>query len=454
MEHSPDALIHAPRFLEPEFAISVQNLTKVYKLYDSPQDRLKEALNPFRRKYHKDFYALTDVSFEVKKGDTVGILGRNGSGKSTLLKLITGVLSPTKGEVAVNGRISALLELGAGFNPLISGLENVYFNGTLLGFTKEEMDARIDAILSFADIGDFIHQQVRTYSSGMFVRLAFAVQALVDPDILIVDEALAVGDALFQKRCYKKMEDLISNGTTLLYVSHDQESIRRLTSYAILLKDGRQFASGPSSDIVLDYRRLLHNEETSYLQKQVNHRKNLLGTETPLEATNAINTISDRRSYGDGDAEVLEVKVLNANDQEESTFYPGDLMRIVLKCQVHKDMTHLNVGIRIRNKEGIKMYSWGTLNQDQAIWAGLTQGEIFWDRHFIAEEICNVIIEGTCLLGQNLYELQAHISEENDKYYLAQRMLHWQDEAAFFRVAITRDYQFGGVSDLRMQAIF
>src|SRR6266567_831722 len=226
--------------MSSDVAISVQNLTKIYKLYDSPQDRLKESLHPLRKKYHKDFYALNDVSVEIKRGETVGIIGKNGSGKSTLLKIITGVLTPSSGNVTVNGKISALLELGAGFNPELTGVENVYFNGTLLGYSREEMERRLADILSFADIGAFVYQPVKSYSSGMFVRLAFAVQAMVDPDVLIVDEALSVGDALFQKRCFQKMEQLISNGTTLLFVSHDQESIRTLTSRAILLKDGNQ----------------------------------------------------------------------------------------------------------------------------------------------------------------------------------------------------------------------
>jgi ABC-type polysaccharide/polyol phosphate transport system ATPase subunit len=182
-----------------EITIKVEHLGKVYRLYNSPIDRLKEAIHPFRKKYHKDFFALHDISFEVKKGEAIGIIGKNGSGKSTLLKLITGVLSPSSGNVTVNGRVSSLLELGAGFNPELNGIENIYFYGTINGFSKEEMDSRLDSILAFADIGEFVFQPVKSYSSGMYVRLAFAVAIQIDPGILIIDEALSVGDIFFNR---------------------------------------------------------------------------------------------------------------------------------------------------------------------------------------------------------------------------------------------------------------
>ena len=190
-----------------DVAISVNHVSKVYKLYDNPMDRLKESLGLSRKKKYKEHYALNGISFEIKKGETVGIIGTNGSGKSTILKIITGVLNPTSGSVQVDGRISALLELGAGFNMEYTGLENVYLNGTMLGFSKEEIDARLQDILDFADIGEFIHQPVKTYSSGMFVRLAFAVAINIDPEILIVDEALSVGDIFFQSKCFRKFEE-------------------------------------------------------------------------------------------------------------------------------------------------------------------------------------------------------------------------------------------------------
>ncbi len=216
------------------------------------------------RQYYREFWALKDVSFDVKNGETVGIIGRNGSGKSTLLQIITGTLAPTEGTVITHGRIAALLELGSGFNPDFTGRENVYLNGALLGFSTAQIDEKFDAIASFADIGEHLDQPVKTYSSGMLVRLAFAVQVQVEPEILIVDEALAVGDALFQKRCFQRIEKLVSDGTTVLFVSHDQESVRTLTNRALLLNKGRSVEWGLSSEVVLKYRKLLHDEEAAY----------------------------------------------------------------------------------------------------------------------------------------------------------------------------------------------
>ena len=221
-------------------AIQVKDVTKIYKLYDKPIDRLKESLHPGHKEYHRKFYALDKISFDVKKGETVGIIGTNGSGKSTILKIITGVLTPTTGEVKVDGTISALLELGAGFNMDYTGIENIYMNGTMMGFSKKEMDEKLQDILDFADIGDFVHQPVKTYSSGMFVRLAFALAINVEPEILIVDEALSVGDVFFQAKCYRRMEEIRKRGTTILMVTHDAFT----ASYAsriLFLQDGKIF---------------------------------------------------------------------------------------------------------------------------------------------------------------------------------------------------------------------
>lgn len=211
-----------------DLAIKVDTLSKVYHLFDSPKDRIKEALHPWRKKFHKDFYALDKVSFEVHKGETFGIIGQNGGGKSTLLKIISSVLSPSGGSCTVNGTVSSLLELGTGFNPDLTGMDNVYFYTTLLGFTKDEIDAKIDEILEFADIGEFIKQPVRSYSSGMYVRLAFAVAVQVNPDILIIDEALSVGDIRFQQKCYRKMRGFKDENKTIILVTHDTGAILNL----------------------------------------------------------------------------------------------------------------------------------------------------------------------------------------------------------------------------------
>lgn len=236
-----------------DVAIKAENLSKIYKLYDKPIDRMKESLSLSKKKYSREHYALNNISFEVKKGETIGILGTNGSGKSTLLKIITGVLTQSSGNLEVNGKISALLELGAGFNPEYTGLENIYLNGTMMGYTREEMQQRVDPIMDFADIGEFINQPVKTYSSGMFARLAFAVSINVEPEILIVDEALSVGDVRFQTKCINKMKELKENGTTILFVSHATEQIKRFCTKAMWINKGEMIDIGESSEIVDKY---------------------------------------------------------------------------------------------------------------------------------------------------------------------------------------------------------
>ena len=213
--------------------IDVRDVTKVYKLYKDPKDRFREAVNPFHKKYGEPFYALNHVSFQVGSGETVGIIGTNGSGKSTILKIITGVIQATEGSVEVNGKVSALLELGAGFDMDYSGVANIFMNGAVLGFSREEMEKKKNDILEFADIGDFVYQPVKTYSSGMLVRLAFALAINVEPEILIIDEALAVGDAFFQAKCFNKLEEIKNSGTTILFVSHDIVSVKKLCSRAV-----------------------------------------------------------------------------------------------------------------------------------------------------------------------------------------------------------------------------
>ena len=230
--------------------IKVRDLVKKYNIYDEPLDRLKEIFSIKKKCYHKEFLALNGLTFDVEKGDAIGILGKNGSGKSTLLKMITGVLTPTSGTLEIEGKIAAILELGTGFNMEYTGVENIYLNGTMMGYTKEEMDEKVQGIIDFADIGDFINQPVKVYSSGMFARLAFAVASNVDPEILIVDEALAVGDTRFQMKCISKMKKLKEKGTTILFVSHATEQVKRFCNKAIWLKDGKIEAEGESSEIV------------------------------------------------------------------------------------------------------------------------------------------------------------------------------------------------------------
>lgn len=237
--------------MQSNLAINVCDVTKIYRLYDKPIDRLKESISLTHKKYHKEFFALDKISFSVEKGSTVGIIGTNGSGKSTILKIITGVLNPTTGSVEVDGNISALLELGAGFNMDYTGIENIYMNGTMMGFSREQMEAKLPEILEFADIGDFVYQPVKTYSSGMFVRLAFALAINVEPEILIVDEALSVGDVFFQAKCYRRMEEIRKTGTTILMVTHDMGSVIKYCDKVILLNKGEFLAEGPDRKSVV-----------------------------------------------------------------------------------------------------------------------------------------------------------------------------------------------------------
>jgi lipopolysaccharide transport system ATP-binding protein len=433
--------------------IRVQDLGKCYKVYGRPHERLLQGLT--RRRFGRDFWALRHVSFEVQRGEAIGIVGRNGSGKSTLLQILAGTLQPSEGSAEVTGRIGALLELGSGFNAEFTGRENVYMLGAILGFTRQQIDERFDDIAGFADIGEFLDQPVKTYSTGMFVRLAFAVQAQLNPDILIVDEALAVGDALFQKRCYARLDELRAQGVTFLIVSHDQETIRTRTGRALLLSDGRVRALGPPADVLLDYRRLLHDDETRYYQHQLERRAHAGSPATAGEPAPAQDATSERdpTSFGDLDATVERLEILDAAGQPASVFYPGDILRFRATVSVKVALGHLNVSLRIRNREGIKMYSWGTLNQDISIWAGRRTGEVFWDRTFAAGDRIVVEFRSECRLGTNWYEVQVGVTEENDRYYGAQRMLHWREEMGFFQVHVAvKEHFFGGVSDMQMTA--
>jgi lipopolysaccharide transport system ATP-binding protein len=275
----------------PEMVISVCGVGKMYRIYDRPQDRLKQMLWRGRRQYGREFWALRDVSFELRKGETVGIIGRNGSGKSTLLQIIAGTLAPSEGEVTVNGRVAALLELGSGFNPEFTGRENVFLNGAILGFSREEMDLYFDDIVAFADIGEFVDQPVKLYSSGMVVRLAFAVQAFVPKEILIVDEALAVGDIFFQAKCMAQMKRLLDNGVTVLFVSHDTRAVKSLCRRALLLDHG-QIIENSTADIVAE----------KYYSLKVRSEQAILGT-----------------TYGQGDA----LDRLGDTENSDNAFTPS-----------------------------------------------------------------------------------------------------------------------------------
>jgi lipopolysaccharide transport system ATP-binding protein len=434
-----------------EMAIRVQGVSKRYELYAKPSDQLKQLVMPRLQRlsgrtphnYFQEFWALRDVSFEVRKGEAFGIVGRNGSGKSTLLQIITGTLTPTKGSVSTQGRVAALLELGSGFDPEFTGRENIYMNGALLGFDRAQIDEKFDAIAAFADIGLHLDQPVKSYSSGMVVRLAIAVQTQVEPDILIVDEALAVGDALFQKRCYRQIDKLLNNGCTLLFVSHDQEIVRTLTSRAVFLNSGVPVKYGVTTDVLFAYREFLQaQEEAAFLDLQQRTQLELATKqEVPLE-----------RSYGSREVEITSVEVLAADGSRQSVLHAGDPMQIVVSCVCNVDIDNLNVAFRILNKEGVKVTTWGTLNEDMPRFPDDTSNS-FWGQAFSKGERFKVAFSGTCSLGANLYEIQATVAREHDQYYGNQQVLHWMDEAAHLTVILkNKEYVFDGICDLGLRS--
>lgn len=305
--------------MEKKIAIEVKNIVKVYKLYDKLRDRMYDALG--LKKNYKRYYALNGVDLSVYQGETVGIIGTNGSGKSTLLKIITGVLSPTSGEVNVNGRISALLELGAGFNMEYNGIENVYLNGTMLGYSEKEIDEKLPAILEFADIGDYVYQPVKTYSSGMFVRLAFAVAINIEPEILIVDEALSVGDVFFQAKCYHKFEEFKKMGKTIIFVSHDLGSISKYCDRVFLLNKGKLLGEGNPKEMIDAFKRVLVGQYESD------------GENAPSEVRENINP--DTQEYGTGQAEITECYVTDENGVRSTAILKGTEFTVHMKVQVN-----------------------------------------------------------------------------------------------------------------------
>lgn len=313
-----------------ELAIRVEDVSKVYRLYNRPSERLFDALGLAGKGRFKEHRALDHVTFDVKKGETVGIIGTNGSGKSTILKIITGVLSPTSGEVEIDGRISALLELGAGFNMEYTGIENVYLNGMMMGFSREEMDARLDDILKFADIGEFVNQPCKTYSSGMFVRLAFAVAINIDPEILIVDEALSVGDVFFQAKCYKKFEDFKAEGKTIIFVSHDISSVAKYCDRVILLNKGVKLSEGNPKDTINLYKKVLLNQSQNIASGQVLADAKENGTKKLWKSNYELNP--QVNEYGTGEAEIIDFAVIDEYGSYTSCIQKGTSFLSAQRC--------------------------------------------------------------------------------------------------------------------------
>lgn len=323
--------------------IAVQNLYKLYRLYNKPSDRLKEVINPFGRNYHKEFYALRNVSFDVGKGEMVGVVGKNGSGKSTLLKILTGVLSPTSGQVDIKGKVSALLELGTGFNPEYSGVENIYFSGTLIGYSREQMKSKITDIISFADIGDYILQPVKTYSSGMFVRLAFAVAINVDPEILIIDEALSVGDIRFQQKCFRKIEEFRKD-KTVLFVSHDLTTLTRFCNRIIWFNDGAIVDDGDPETVLKQYQAYM-------LDSQISKYQVALTSACAHEFENELNIVDESLDVlGDNKAQIMGVGLFDLQNRKTSLVAPQQKVNLIIKVKFNSQLENPIVGFSIKDR--------------------------------------------------------------------------------------------------------
>ena len=332
-----------------DLAISVKGLKKMYRLYNKPSDRLLDAFGLKKHNY-KEHYALNGVDIDIKKGETIGIIGTNGSGKSTMLKIITGVLNPTEGSVSVNGRISALLELGAGFNMEYNGLENVYLNGTMMGFSRKEIDKRLDDILAFADIGDYIYQPVKTYSSGMFVRLAFAVAINIDPEILIVDEALSVGDVFFQSKCYHKFEEFKAAGKTILFVSHDLSSIAKYCDRVVVLNKGDKLAEGGPKEMIDLYKQVLvgqfaHEKDPEY--------KDIL--------EDKMSESTDMLEYGSEDARITEYYVTDSKGLKTNALIKGSEFTIHMHVKFARDVKQPIFAFTIKDVKGTEITGTNTM---------------------------------------------------------------------------------------------
>ena len=350
-----------------ETAILVDHVSKMYKLYDKPMDRLKESLGLSHKKKYKEHFALNDVSFQVHRGETVGIIGTNGSGKSTILKIITGVLNPTGGTVQVNGRISALLELGAGFNQEYSGIENVYLNGTMIGFSREEIDAKLDEILRFADIGDFVYQPVKTYSSGMFVRLAFAIAINIDPEILIVDEALSVGDVFFQAKCYRKFEEFKEMGKTILFVSHDLSSIGKYCDRVVLLNNGVKLAEGGAKEIVNLYRKVLVNQydENGSQEEEKTQEDQELHTDTVMKEK--LNLNPEVLEYGSKLAEITDFAILDDGGNITNLIEKGQTFSVKMRVKFQNDISEPIFAFTIKDLKGTEITGTNTMYEGSPV---------------------------------------------------------------------------------------
>ncbi len=432
--------------MSSNIAIKVENLTKSYQIYDKPSDRLKQMLIGGRKQYYREFKAVQDVSFEIKKGETVGIIGRNGSGKSTLLQLICGTLNPTNGNIQTNGRIAALLELGSGFNPEFTGRENVYMNAAILGLSNSEINNKFDDIVAFADIGEFIEQPVKTYSSGMMMRLAFAVAINVDPLILIIDEALAVGDELFQRKCFSRIEAIKKNGATILFVSHSGGSILELCDHAFLIDAGEKLAMGTPKVILSSYQKLLYAPE----EKKQDIRKSIrMSTEGEALQKNTVNpsidsgSLCEKFNSDDDPAELYEPnlkskstvffesngafisapEIVTLTGRKVNNLRSGRTYEYIYNVEFKKDVYDVRFGMMIKSITGIELGGMSTSSQG----FGLEKVK--------AGDTVNVKFEFNCTLIPGVYFCNAGCRGEVDG---EDKTLHRMVDALMFRVLPTQ----------------
>jgi len=357
-------------------AVEFSRVSKSYSIYASPGDRLKELVTLQRMRFHEDFWALRDISFEIKRGETFCIVGQNGSGKSTLLQMVAGILRPSAGTVSVNGRVSALLELGAGFNQEFSGRDNVYLNGSILGLSTAQIDQRYREIEEFAEIGDFIHQPVKTYSSGMVVRLAFAVAINVDPEVLLVDEALAVGDLYFRHRCMRKVHELRERGVTILFVSHAAADVKAIGDRAMWLEQGRMVEIGDTDTVVEHYLAAMVEKDTAYLSLKASKPKPEWAGERP-HPTEVIDTIPniDHR-YGDRRAEVIGITVVDQHGARLSLLQPNSKAVVRISVRANDYLSRPIVGFMMRNHLGVDFAGTNTSREEYEL-APMRHGDIY-----------------------------------------------------------------------------
>jgi len=411
------------------YAVRAENLNKIYKLYASRNDRVKEAFHPLRKQYHNPFSALKGISFEVQKGETFGIVGENGSGKSTLLQIISGVLQPTSGFFEVNGRVSALLELGAGFNHEFSGMENIFRNGAILGMNRNEMEEKLDRIIQFADIGKFIDQPVKTYSSGMYVRLAFAIAISVDPEILVVDEALAVGDMYFQHKCMHRMKKLMEQGLTVIFVSHDMVAVKSLCRRAMFIEQGRILKIGNAEEIVNLYSHQMMKRESQIISEPVpsidNSRKKTsrvdLRSTLDLQRSEAFHKRIDGTRGGTGEARVANVELCNEQGEVTNAFLVNESIRLRVYIEFYADCENPNVGFLVRDKNGVEVI--GTNLTVEKLTIPPQQAEDFIIINFTFK---NILKQGSYSIA-----IGVGISEEHGRFNL--KTLDWVDNAVVFK---------------------